>query len=227
MKRRDFIQIGAAAGAGIVATNLSLAHASSITAAGSQPAARCPICGCEAHHCDAGVPKHLKCTLQTIDEQLRIKARLETFNNAEMTALRPTTSLCNELVGMMAELLGFKGFHVRQGTYPYMSANDITDFLESGGGDSAGWRRVSGDEVIQHADVGQLVVGVINGSVMGRDHGHTFVVLPGSTSTDSPGRGLKILDASYDAKIPTEETLSKAIKVEYQNSVQYYAFMRR
>lgn len=108
-----------------------------------------------------------------------------------------------------------------------MSANQIADFLGSGGGDSAGWKSVTGDEIVQHANVGQLVVGVIHGSVMGREHGHTFVVLPESRSASSPGRDLKILDASYEAKIPTQETLSKAIKVEFQSKVQYYAFMRR
>jgi hypothetical protein len=186
----------------------------------------CALCGCEANHCDAGVPKHLKCLLQTIDEQLRITRRKEMFNNAKLVALRPTTALCNEVVGMMAELLGFKGFHVSKGTYPYMSANQIADFLGSGGGESDGWRRVTEDEITQHADVGQLVVGVIHGNDMERDHGHTFVVLPGSRLT-STGREMRILQASDNAKIPIEDTLSKAIKAEYLSEVQYYAFMRR
>lgn len=186
----------------------------------------CPLCGCEANHCNAGVTKHLECRAATIDEKLLIKARKETFNNAKMIALRPTTSLCNEVVGMMAELLGFKGFHVREGTYPYMSANQIADFLGSGGGDKDGWRSVSGEEIAQHADVGQLVVGVIHGSDMGRDHGHTFVVLPDSRYA-SGGREMRILHASYDAKTPTEETLSRAIRREFQGKVQYYALMRR
>lgn len=185
----------------------------------------CPFCGCEAYHCDAGVHQHLECRAATIDEKLRIKARKETFNNAKTIALRPTTSLCNEVVGMMAELLGFKGFRVREGTYPYMSANQIADFLGSGGGDKDGWRSVSGDEIAQHANVGQLVVGVIHGSDMGRDHGHTFVVLPDSRYA-SGGREMRILHASYDAKIPTEETLSRAIRREFQSKVQYYALIR-
>jgi hypothetical protein len=162
----------------------------------------------------------------TIDEKLRIKARKETFNNAKMVALRPTTALCNEVVGMMAELLSFNGFHVREGTYPYMSANQIADFLGSGGGDRDSWRRVSGDEITQHPDAGQLVVGVIHGNDMRREHGHTFVVLPDSRYA-SGGRETRILHASYDAKIPTEDTLSKAIRGEFQSKVQYFAFMRR
>lgn len=208
-------------------------------------AAACSDCGCEAEHCNAGVPGHLRCFSATRDQKEAIELRKEALKDAlRHVRFYEEVRGCNEAVGKLTKKLGYTSFAKPGGGY--MKANEMHDYLNSGSGARDGWVRLRGNDITQHADVGQLVVGVIhsgnypNGKPPfefplapsdASQHGHVFVVLPGSKWDDSPydWRDLKIWQSNLGFLGIIETTAndsSRGIKRDARSFVQFF-FLRK
>src|SRR5579871_334698 len=224
--RREFLSQATGMTAVLLAGTAVFGSASPVRH-GQQPGAQgsaCPLCGCEANHCDAGVPTHLKCRLATREQRDMIDRRIHAFKRALDHSIANITTLCNEEAGRIAAEYGYKGFVTNPGApsyaYKFMSANQMYDFLATDRAKRDGWVPVQGDEISQRADVGQLVVGVIRGQDMTddkgnpRQNGHVVTVDMGGTYTDT-GKRLKIIDAALGGSFPQRRMLSQAINSRY------------
>jgi len=208
-------------------------------------AAPCPLCGCEAGHCGAGIAAHLACPMASPAEKQRVKDRLDLLGKAVRAGLDTKTKLCNQLVQAVARGYGYRAFDDKTADemLEYLIAPDgIQDRMKEGwtflSPDSTkeAPKPVSVDEATQFANAGFLVIGFIHSKVRNEfkpksdatvyEHGHAFVVESGGKAGGG-FQSCKIANAGGGSHPEAQETYaSKALYTWEQPLVSFWVLRK-
>jgi hypothetical protein len=176
---------------------------------------KCPLCGCAANHCNAGIASHLACHLNnSVVSAIRLDRLKFALNLSKSIVL---STACNELAYEMASGFGAKLPAIETLGWKRLNADGLYTYFDSRRGVEDGWVPLSPQAAVQHANVGQLVFLVADSKSLGQDHGHISVLLPGHALNTSL-KEAKVLNASFGKSLPAEKRISEVFSAALLNS---------